>query len=734
MADPDFLEPTCNRTCQVCRANIATHFCDCQGHPILFCINCVGTHYSKDLRIIHKAIPIAALGKNPEDYERKSKALKEAVAALRSNIERVDQCCQEFDKMVKASIDYFTMFRSWWLNKMQTEKEALSTVIEKAVLEATTCLDNGGMPASPLGQALWTLPPDELQVVHFSVSAPDLQAVLQTCGSYRSDMQLLCDRFSLPQVEEEKSNVAQKLEEVGAKHALSAEVMHRWLDILNTLRHADQLEPLFQKILNLQQATAQIVVNLVHATLELCTRRPETVEELSRGLKSLLDKSEAAPLLANLSVLSDFSLVATVLDAARLQPEALSVCIELSCLLGFFQRDRVPPPNFLASLQRKPTKLMKLAQVCSQLLLNPDNRMTRLSARLVESLEGPVPAKLLIFIPALATDLLHEVPPERVEELGLLLLSLTTDSVQNQIVKNLQTHIVQLRDKLLLLLKKPKKLTITALQKIFPPLPRAEEFKMPQAAPISTAIMAGVFNSSAFVYEIQSQLLSKHTLSVNFSQGGSYVQVDKDTLLCVGAGPASPAAYLLSLSSFELSPLPSLFTPRKSPGLAKVNAQFYVLGGWNNGYQCLNSCEKMQLGDQRWTPSSTSMLCPRHSFTPCYFHSLLYLASANHEGKGTVETYSAETDTFALLSVSLSPILQLGYRSVAFIANGELHLLTEGKQLALWSLETERELRVSSIGRASWSLQPPLIVGSCALIACQGEVQKFNLTTYSFIV
>ena len=51
--------------------------------------------------------------------------------------------------------------------------------------------------------------------------------------------------------------------------------------------------------------------------------------------------------------------------------------------------------------------------------------------------------------------------------------------------------------------------------------------------------LAGVYNDQAFLYDVKTQQITKHTLSHNFGRGGSYVELDKDTLLCVGANPAS---------------------------------------------------------------------------------------------------------------------------------------------------------------------------------------------------
>ena len=160
--------------------------------------------------------------------------------------------------------------------------------------------------------------------------------------------------------------------------------------------------------------------------------------------------------------------------------------------------------------------------------------------------------------------------------------------------------------------------------------------------------ITAVCGKTAFLYDTQGQLLSEHTLSVDFGVAGSYIEADRNTLLCVGG---SSAVYSLDLSSFQLSSLPSLCTPRAFAGLAQVNVHFYVFGGCADGR--LSSCEKMHLSGQCWTQIS-SMNYPRVFFTPCHFRSLLYLASAFDHYK--VETFDAETETFVVL-----PVLQSNY-------------------------------------------------------------------------
>jgi hypothetical protein len=224
---------------------------------------------------------------------------------------------------------------------------------------------------------------------------------------------------------------------------------------------------------------------------------------------------------------------------------------------------------------------------------------------------------------------------------------------------------------------------------------------------------------------VPSQQITSHDLSVNFGEGGSHVQIDRNTLMCIGAESPSSNVYSLDLRSFQLTPLPSLGTPRAFAGVAMAYSHIYVFGG-----RGLSSCEKMLLFGKPWTPIS-SMSCTRYGFTPCSFRELFYLVSAASESKGIVESFNAKTETFAVLPVSHT--LGSCNWSVAFIANGELCLLTYNNKMARWLIEYAREFRYSDTTTSPWSNQQPLIVGSQVLISWSGSVHKFSLVTYSFV-
>ena len=184
--------------------------------------------------------------------------------------------------------------------------------------------------------------------------------------------------------------------------------------------------------------------------------------------------------------------------------------------------------------------------------------------------------------------------------------------------------------------------------------------------------------------------------------------------------------YQLNLLSFQLSPLPSLGTPRRDAGIAKVNNRIYVFGGADAAKHNLRSCEKIDLSEKRWTSIGSMTHC-RGSFTPCHFRSLLYLVAC--WVSSSVETFNPKRDTFAVLSVSLPRQLTFGGGSVSFVVDEELCVLTDEKQMLRWKIDAEREFRLSITEKVMWSNQQPRILGSQLLIACQGQVMQFSLGT-----
>lgn len=192
MVDQGPLWVLSNRTCQICEEDEANHFCKCLGTPTLFCLSCIARHHSKYPQAVHQVMPIAAFDQNPEEYRRKSAAHLKAVAALRSNVERMEQFSTDFEGIMQQCLDYLAEYRSRWLGFLQVETEQLRVLIEEAVQECDYCLGKGRQPVNPLAFALWTFPPENLNVINFSVTCPDVEDVFKTCATYQNRLQDLC--------------------------------------------------------------------------------------------------------------------------------------------------------------------------------------------------------------------------------------------------------------------------------------------------------------------------------------------------------------------------------------------------------------------------------------------------------------------------------------------------------------------------------------------------------------
>lgn len=176
-------------------------------------------------------MPIAALRHNPEDYRHKYEALKQGRAALLKSLESLRLLSLEFDDLLQNCIRYLNEYRTWWLQQIQAEENAISEAVEAAIQETTACLDEGIEPVNPLAQALWTLPAEDLQIVTFSISPPDLQTLCQTWMTYENNLYGLCDRFASHQSEEHPSEEEDQLmvEQIGASDIVFASM---WDDIV----------------------------------------------------------------------------------------------------------------------------------------------------------------------------------------------------------------------------------------------------------------------------------------------------------------------------------------------------------------------------------------------------------------------------------------------------------------------------------------------------------------------
>lgn len=250
---------------------------------------------------------------------------------------------------------------------------------------------------------------------------------------------------------------------------------------------------------------------------------------------------------------------------------------------------------------------------------------------------------------------------------------------------------------------------------------------------LQTDVFAHVSRTKVEILNLSSGQSIYHTIKIDFGRGGSYIQVDSQTLFCLGAKPVSASVYSLDLPSMKFTVLDSLLTPRDAAGVAKANNTVYVFGGRSSPVEVIQSCEKYGLRDRMWWALG-NMHEARFSFTPCIFKTLIYLPFSPHSL--SIETFSPATETFTDLSLFFPPGLKEN-SSVSFVVNGELCILTSGKQMARWRIETDTIVRLFSTDRECWSSQPPLIVGSLIFIGnnynLRERVEKFSIISYTFV-
>ena len=233
------------------------------------------------------------------------------------------------------------------------------------------------------------------------------------------------------------------------------------------------------------------------------------------------------------------------------------------------------------------------------------------------------------------------------------------------------------------------------------------------------------------LHDIRSKQVATHKLPVFFGNGVASVMLDSDTLVLLGAETEPASVYSLRLASVEFTTLTSLITKRLGPGVTDIYGFIYVFGGYANPIS-LTTCEKINTAD--WSVSEVpSMHHPHAYFTPCRFKSVVYLVSGYTDSQRVMETFNPKSESFTDLKINLPSQAMLAKGSVAFIAMDELCLLTEERYIARWKIESDREFRVSEIGRAFYSCQQPIQVNSLIYIANHGELSKFDLDSFSLV-
>lgn len=185
-----------SQPCHMCRNQAASVYCTCMSPPSLLCPHCSFPHQTKSPLGLHFIRPIKWLNRDPEEYARAQRQLDQGKRELRGNIEVLREFSEEISHKVDGCIQWLYQYKDSWTKSVLKEKERLSLSIEAAIQEAEALLTSGSTPTSPLAQALFTLKPEELRVIRYSVTIPDFQSLSRTWITYRSYLQVLCERVS----------------------------------------------------------------------------------------------------------------------------------------------------------------------------------------------------------------------------------------------------------------------------------------------------------------------------------------------------------------------------------------------------------------------------------------------------------------------------------------------------------------------------------------------------------
>jgi len=232
-------------------------------------------------------------------------------------------------------------------------------------------------------------------------------------------------------------------------------------------------------------------------------------------------------------------------------------------------------------------------------------------------------------------------------------------------------------------------------------------------------------------YDMFSGSLIERKLSLDFSDGGRFIELDRNILICIGNNPATSAVYALSLVALDFWPLSPLLIERNAPGVAKAGRFVYVFGGRDRENEVFRSCEKFDIENSTWSDLG-QMSHPRASFIPCYYRSLIYLVSTYSHSHRTIESFSPDTEVFTVLPITLPEELHYGQYSMAFVVGEELFLMNGWYQMAHWKMDSEREFRVSRTEVECWSTQPPLVLGKIVLIGHKRDILAFDPRTHDF--
>jgi serine/threonine protein kinase len=154
----------------------------------------------------------------------------------------------------------------------------------------------------------------------------------------------------------------------------------------------------------------------------------------------------------------------------------------------------------------------------------------------MQTVQSAAETQLILFTPTLAAELQGSISPERLEELGLLLLAASKNSAQSYILQKLQACEGQLGEKLIALLTEPGKLTIAVLERLYLQLSQVIR-NIPTDEPAYRSISPGLSFKSKCIH--RGCAAYNDTIYITKGLGDFDIAVESANLICPKCGNAA---------------------------------------------------------------------------------------------------------------------------------------------------------------------------------------------------
>lgn len=168
-----------NQLCAVCRGS-PTMYCTCSSANTYLCDLCFLAHRNKNPRLVHTTVPID-VSEDVVGYQHRCQVFAAGRQELLSNLNCIDQCCEELGNAVEGFVTQVRLFKDDFIAKMQVWKTHFSSEINESVAEVERSL---GEPTVQLrgaySMALRNYTPGSLSLFRYQVNTSAFDIALRS--------------------------------------------------------------------------------------------------------------------------------------------------------------------------------------------------------------------------------------------------------------------------------------------------------------------------------------------------------------------------------------------------------------------------------------------------------------------------------------------------------------------------------------------------------------------------